>query len=111
MTMQRMPGSNWMPFNNILYIGDEAKDCIEIIEKFNNHLLEIEKMYLGWFNRRHSQNRLAKHDRLQYHIHYHFEGGIAVFKFRNEEELPENIRKECLMACRNVAADQTFYIS
>lgn len=109
--MQHMPGLNWMPFNNILYIGEEAKDCIEVIEKFNNCLLQIEQTYSGWFNRQRSKNRFVKHDRLQYHIYYHFEGGIAVFKFRNEEELPEDIRKECLMACRNVAADQLFNIS
>jgi hypothetical protein len=100
-----------MPFNNILYIGDDARPCIEIIEKFNNRLLEIEQMYQDWFSRRHAKNSPAKRDRLQHHIHYHFEGGIAVFKFRDEEELPEEIRNECLMACRNVAADQLFYIS
>jgi hypothetical protein len=109
--MMHMQGTNWMPFNNILYIGDEAKACIEIIEKFNNRLLQIEQMYSGWFNRRRPKNTFAKHDKLQYHIQYHFEGGIAVFKFRDEDELPQNIRNECLIACKNLAAEQEFYIS
>ncbi len=109
--MQRTPLTNWRSFNNILYIGDEAKACIAIIEKFNNSLLRIEQLYAGWFNNRRPKNGLAEHDRLQHHIHYHFEGGIAVFKFRDEDELPAAVRKECIMACRNLVAEQYFNIS
>ena len=103
--------TNWTSFNNILYIGDEAKDCINIIEKFNNCLLEIEQLYTGWFSERRSKNLLYRHDRLQNHIHYHFEGGIAVFKFRNEEELPAEIRNECIAACKNLAEEQEFCLN
>jgi len=109
--MKRMPHINRMPFNNILYIGDESKVCLSVIEKFNDCLLEIERSYSGWFNHRSPKNRPVGHDRLQYHIHYHFEGGIAVFKFRDEDELPDIIRKECLIACSNLAAEQTYSFS
>jgi len=109
--MNRAPLTNWIHFNNILYIGDEAKACINIIERFNNRLLEIERAYSAWFNSRSAKNKPAMHDKLQYHIHYHFEGGIAVFKFKSEDELPANIRKECFTACKNLAAEQMYSLS
>jgi hypothetical protein len=95
-----------IPFNNILYIGDEPKACISVIEKFNARLLEIENSYKKWFAARSVKNRFTRHDRLKYYIHYHFEGGIVMFKFKNEDELPFSIRKECLAACKNIAAEQ-----
>ena len=107
--MKRVPATNWMSFNNILYIGDEAKDCLEIIEKFNDRLLEIEQHYSGWFNN--SSDKYPAHDKLQHHIQYHFEGGIAIFKFKNEDEVPDFIRRECLVACRNLAFEQVFFAS
>jgi hypothetical protein len=107
--MERTSLTSRMPFNNILYIGEEAKTCIAIIEEFNNRLAEIEKHYSGWFRRKNVNFSIP--DKLQYHIHYHFEGGIAIFKFRNEDEIPPNIREECLLACKNIAAEQLYYVS
>ena len=107
--MERISSAPWLSFNNILYIGDEAKTCLAVIEKFNDRLLEIEKLYPGWFNERKGQ--LTMNDKLQHHIYYHFEGGIAMFKFRNEGELPARIRKECFKACRNIADEQLFSAS
>jgi hypothetical protein len=95
--MKRVPITTLMSFNNILYIGDDAKDCIVIIEDFNCRLAEIERHYSSFFN---------YGDKLQRHIQYHFEGGIAVFKFRNDDELPDIIRKECLIACQDLAFEQ-----
>jgi hypothetical protein len=103
--MKSLSENYWTPFNNILYIGDDAKPCLEIIEKFNDRLADIEKMYSGWFGGQHG----IKHDSLRHHIYYHFEGGIAVFKFRNEETIPEEIRNECRLACRSLASEQEFY--
>ena len=97
---------NWTAFSNILYIGDEARACIKMIEKFNNRLLEIERIYSSWFYQRGAKNKLDKHDRLRHHIQYHFEGGIAAFKFKNEDDLPAVIRNECFTACRRLAAEQ-----
>jgi hypothetical protein len=104
--MNSAPLTNWTPFNNILYIGDEARACIRMIEKFNNRLLEIERIYSSWFYQRTAKNKLSKHDRLQHHIQYHFEGGIAAFKFKNDDDLPVIIRNECFTACRSLAAEQ-----
>jgi hypothetical protein len=95
-----------LPFNNILYIGDEPKTCLSIIEKFNNSLLQIEQSYQGWFSNRNINKGKTGHDKLQHHIHYNFEGGVVVVKFREEDELPFVIRKECLEACQNIAAEQ-----
>jgi hypothetical protein len=103
--MNRATLTNLIHFNNILYIGDEAKTCIRIIEKFNNRLLEIEQAYSGWF-----ENSSAN-DKLQHHIHYHFEGGIAAFKFKSEDNLPANIRNECFAACKTLAAEQFYMVS
>ena len=105
--MKSLQEKCWAPFNNILYIGDDARPCLEIIEKFNDRLIEIEKMYSGWFGGRH----YTKHDKLRHHIYYHFEGGIAVFKFRNEEAIPAEIRNECLLACRDLAVGQEFCLA
>ena len=102
--MKRVPLTNWMSFNNILYIGDEAKECLRVIEKFNERLHEIEQHYKGWFII--NSNEFPANDKLQHHIQYHFEGGVAIFKFKNEEGLPDFIREECLIACRNLAFEQ-----
>jgi len=107
--MKRVPAANWMSFNNILYIGDEARDCIAIIEKFSGRLHEIEHKYSGWFNS--GTYKFAAGDKLQRHIHYHFEGGIAIFKFKNEDEIPGIIRRECITACRELAFEQLNYAS
>ena len=108
--MNRSPLNNWVPFNNILYIGDEPKACLNIIEKFNAELLGIENSYQHWFNTRQAKNIPLRQDKLQYHIHYHFEGGIAIFKFR-DDELPDIIREECISACQHLAAAQPVYVS
>ena len=101
--MEKSAQTNPAFFNHILYIGDEPKVCLNIIEKFNKRLFEIEQMYAGWFYTRLPINKYNIHDKLQNHIKYHFEGGIAVFKFRDEHSLPAIIRKECINACRDLA--------
>ena len=98
-----------LSYNNILYIGDEPKACLSVIEDFNNRLSEIEFKYEEWFSCRKVTDKPSMHDKLQYHIHYHFEGGIAAFKFRNDDELPCYIRNECLIACKNLAEEQLYY--
>ena len=105
--MKGVPITSWMSFNNILYIGDEARECREIIEKFNKRLHEIEQRHPDLF----TNHNAAAHDKLQHHIQYHFEGGIAIFKFKNEDEIPYFIRRECLTACRSLAYSQLFYAS
>jgi hypothetical protein len=107
--MKRIPYTNLMSFDNILYIGDEAKDCIEIIEKFSGRLKEIEQNYSGWFSN--IDNELTINYKLQHHIQYHFEGGIAIFKFKNADDIPEVIRRECLVACKSLAIEQLFSAS
>jgi hypothetical protein len=95
--------------NNILYIGDNAKDCLAIIEKFTGRLRKIGESYAALFS---LNQETEQTDRwLQHHIQYHFEGGVAVFKFRNEEGLPAAIRKECQLACRNLAFEQVYFAS
>ncbi len=103
--------SHQLNFDNILYIGDEPKACLSVIEDFNNRLSQIEYMYEDWFISRSAQHRPAVHDRLQYHIHYHFEGGIAAFKFKNDDDLPHHIRQECFAACKDLADEQLYYAS
>ena len=109
--MNRSPLNNWVPFNNILYIGDEPKACLNIIEKFNIELISIENSYQHWFNGRKAKHTPFSQDKLLHHIHYHFEGGIAIFKFRDGSELPDIIRKECISACQQLAAGIPVYIS
>jgi len=99
-----------MLYNNILYIGDEPRACLSVIEDFNNRLNEIESRHKEWFTTRGAANSPVGHDKLQRHIHYHFEGGIAVFKFK-DDDLPLQIRKECLAACQNLAEEQLYYAS
>jgi hypothetical protein len=109
--MEHTPLKNRINFDNILYIGDEPKVCLSIIEDFNNRLHQIEQTYEDWFSTRRVKNMVTEYDRLQYHIHYHFEGGIVVFKFKDDDELPFYIRKECLNACGDLAREQLFYAS
>jgi len=91
-------------FNNILYIGDNAKDCIKVIENFTGRLLKIEKNYARLVDNK-DQDQEIRHW-LQPRIQYHFEGGVVVFKFKNEDEIPAIVRRECMLACRNIAFEQ-----
>jgi hypothetical protein len=100
-----------LSYDNILYIGDEARACLSVMEDFSNRLSEIELKYQEWFSARSVKNKPVNHDKLQYHIHYHFEGGIAAFKFRDDDELPYYIQRECLLACRDLAEEQLYYAS
>jgi len=109
--MESIPLTNHILFNNVLYIGDEPKECISVLKKFNNCLYEIERRYQRWFDNRRSGQQTDGRDKLQHHIQYHFEGGVAVFKFKNDDALPEVIRKECLSACRNIAVEQQLQYS
>ena len=109
--MERAPLAYQLNFDNILYIGDEPKTCLSVIEDFNDRLREIEYTYEDWFISRSAKNRPSVHDKLQYHIHYHFEGGIAAFKFKNDDELPDYIRRECFAACKNLVEEQLYYAS
>jgi hypothetical protein len=102
--MKYAPFANMITNNNILYIGDEPKDCLEIIEKFNTRLREIEQQHLTWCSD--NKDQYATQYRLQRQIQYHFEGGIAVFKFKNEDEVPLVIREECIIACRDLVFEQ-----
>jgi hypothetical protein len=101
---------NWIPFDNILYIGDEPKACINMMERFNDRIAEIEQNWLGWFSDQRHLSKLAKSDRLKYHIKYHFEGGMVIFKFRNADELPETIKHDCINACRTLAMEFYFNV-
>jgi len=96
-----------MLYSNILYIGDEAKACLSVIEKFHSRLAVIERVYKSLF----ADGNFILPKKLQHYIQYHFEGGIAVFKFRNAGELPDTIRRACLLACRNLAAEQALSFS
>jgi len=109
--MESTPLSYQLNFNNILYIGDEPKACLSVIEDFNNRLSQIEDSYEDWFTARNAKNRPAVHDKLQYHIQYHFEGGIAAFKFKSDDDLPQYIRNECFLACKELAEEQLYYAS
>lgn len=101
--MEKMSLTNACSFGNILYIGDEANICINVIEQFNSQLLEIENSNAGWFSRQSFNEKMAGANRLQHFIKYHFEGGIAIFKFKSDNELPQFIKNECLKACKRIA--------
>ena len=96
-------------FNNILYIGDNATACRHIIELFKRALLEIEQAHYDWFSIRPTKSGLETHDRLWSYIHYHFEGDMAIFKFKRQEELPDKIVNDCIDACNKVALYETCF--
>jgi hypothetical protein len=102
--MEKVLFADKLAYNNILYIGDNARECLKIIEKFTARLRKIENLYPGLFDKN-SDDRLAR-TQLQHHIQYHFEGGIAIFRFKNEDELPTIVRNECLVACQSLVFEQ-----
>jgi hypothetical protein len=101
--------NNFGSYGNILYIGDDANVCLRIIEKFTRRILKIEKHYASLID----TDRIDRgaHHGLQRHIQYHFEGGVAIFKFKNEDQLPVIVRDECLVACQSVAFEYLFFTS
>src|SRR3984957_17250688 len=107
--MEKVLIADKLAYNNILYIGDNARECLKIIEKFTARLRKIEYLYAGLFDNN-SDDQLPR-PQLQHHIQYHFEGGIAIFRFKNEDDVPDFIRRECLVACRNLAFEQVFFAS
>jgi hypothetical protein len=95
--------------NNILYIGDNAKDCLRIIEKFTSRLNNIGRAYSKLFSN--ADDDVPGSNWLQHQVQFHFEGGIVIYRFRNEENLPTAIREECRLICRGLAFEQLFYAS
>jgi hypothetical protein len=95
--------------NNILYIGDDAKDCRKIIEKFTGRLQNIGQRYSGLLSAELDEH--PTNSWLQHQVQFHFEGGVVLFRFRNEDGLPDVVRKECHLACRSLAFEQLFYAS
>ena len=98
-----------MHFSYVLYIGDEAGTCIEIIEKFYDSIGQIEEMYPEW--RQPQQLYETKNNlpvKLHSYIRYHFEGGILVFKFIYPELLLSCVKDECVKECRRLANQQAF---
>ena len=93
-----------LAYNNVLYIGDNARECLKIIEKFTARLRKIENLYTGSFSKNNDDQFPCL--QLQQHIQYHFEGGIAIFRFKNEDELPAIVRNECLVACQSLVFEQ-----
>jgi hypothetical protein len=98
-----------LAYKNILYIGDNAKECIKIIEKFTARLRKIEKQYCDVLNVESGCPAADLH--LQHHIQFHFEGGIAAFKFKDEDALPVVVRNECFVACQSLAFEQIIIAS
>jgi len=107
--MNQLLFNNCISYNNILYIGDDAGACLKIIEKFTGCILQIEENYTWLINN--TMEKQTINHWLQHQIQYHFEGGVAVFKFKNEEELPAIVRNECLSACKSIAFEQLFFAS
>lgn len=105
--MEKITARNTSSFGNILYIGDEPNICINVIEQFNSQLLEIENLYAGWFSTHFFKEKMSGTNHLQHFIKYHFEGGIAIFKFKSDDELPQFIKNECLYACKRIAKNYT----
>jgi len=93
-----------LAYNNVLYIGDNPRECLKIIEKFTARLRKIENSYAG-LSGENSDNQLHRLQ-LQQHIQYHFEGGIAIFRFKDEDQLPTTVRNECLVACQSLIFEQ-----
>lgn len=91
-----------LPYGNILYIGDNGRECLTVIEKFTYSLSKIEDHYAALLR----DTSLNANCTLRQHIQFHFEGGIAIFRFRNEEQLPDIVRNECLVACQSIAFEQ-----
>jgi len=102
--MEKVLFAEKLAYNNILYIGDSARDCLKIIEKFTARLRRIENLYAGLFSKN-IDDQLPR-PQLQHYIQYHFEGGIAIFRFRNEDDLPSIVRNECLVACQSLVFEQ-----
>ena len=107
--MSQLPFNNCFSYDNILYIGDDAGACLKIIEEFTGRILQIEENY-SWLINNTMETRAINHW-LQHQIQYHFEGGVAVFRFKNEELLPAILRNECISACKSLVFEQLIFAS
>jgi len=107
--MNQLLFNNCVSFDNVLYIGEDAVACLEIIERFTGCIRQIEENY-AWLVSNPMEKQIINHW-LQHQIQYHFEGGVAVFRFKNEEELPVIIRNECLAACKSVVFEHLIFAS
>jgi predicted Fe-S protein YdhL (DUF1289 family) len=107
--MNQLLFDNCFSYNNVLYVGEDAGECLKIIERFTGCLRQIEENY-SWLVSSIMTKQAINHW-LQQQIQYHFEGGVAVFRFKNEEELPAIIRNECLAACKSVAFEHLIFAS
>jgi len=100
--MDKMYCAHDLPYGNILYIGDNGRECLTIIEKFTRSLRKIENNYANLLKLTYPN----LHHPLQRCIQFHFEGGIAIFRFKDENQIPLEVRNECLVACQSLAFEQ-----
>ncbi|WP_448702735.1 hypothetical protein ACFGVR_10315 [Mucilaginibacter sp. AW1-3] len=75
-------------------------------EQFTVRLRQIELMHIDWFKKRPAMYDQNKHDSLMYHIFSEQYGNTFSFIFWKYSELPENIRKECVKAFKEIFEDQ-----
>jgi hypothetical protein len=66
---------------------------------FYQVLEEIQEEHWYWFNSRHGVNRVQEHDLIINHIQLNYvDSKIMIFKFRDNSEMPPNIREQCMQA-------------
>ena len=75
-------------------------------QRFTARLQQIEQVHIDWFKKRPAIFDQNQHDSLTYHIVSEQNGNIFSCKFLKHSELPENIRKECVAAFKEVFGGQ-----
>jgi len=75
-------------------------------EQFTARLQQIEQLHIDWFKKRPAMFDQNKHDSLMAHIFSEQYGNTFSFIFWKYSELPEQIRKECVAAFKEIFDSQ-----
>lgn len=75
-------------------------------QHFTARLQQIEQLHIDWFKKRPAIFDQNQHDSLMYHIVSEQHGNIFSCMFWKYSELPENIKRECVAAFKEVFGPQ-----
>jgi hypothetical protein len=83
------------------YINTEDTKVKELVNKLEG----VEQKYFDWFKKRPSILDQYPHDTIDNHVFIEQEGNGATLSFWKYSELPDSIKKDCLIAYKEVFSE------
>jgi len=79
-----------------------GSEYVDRDDQFRKLLKQIEEKHIEWFNKRKENYPKDRFNELNYHWMMYNEGNRSFFKFMDNSDLPDAIKKECIDAFEKV---------